>query len=114
MNDEELLLKKAHRRSSFKVHLAIFILANLFLWLFWFFFLKNRHDETAQALLQGLLFISLAWLIMIIAHYLFVYKWNKTLVEKELKKLKKEIKKQEEEIEKMKEEMENNNQEIKF
>lgn len=116
MEDDKLLLKKAHRRAGFRVHIAIFILANLLLWIFWYFVLRGRPDETAQTLSQGLLFILLAWFVIIMAHYLFAYKWNKTLVEKELRKLEKERKKQEEKLESMKEEMKNsieNNEEIK-
>ena len=113
MEDEKLLFKKASRRAGFKIHLAIFILVNLFLALFWFFVLKGRpEDGTAQALSQGVLFIFLAWLIIITAHYLFVYKWNKNLIEKELIKLKKENKEREEELERLKKEAEENNEEI--
>jgi len=112
MDNEELLLKKASKRAGFKVHITIFILANLFFWLFWFFVLKGFDIE--KALFKGVLFISLVWLIFAIGHYLFVYKWNKTLVEKELMRLKNEIKKQEEEIERLKNEMEENNQEMKI
>jgi len=114
MNNDELLLKNASRRAGFKIHLAISILVNLLLWIFWLFFLKGRSNETAFALFQGILFISLVWFIVIVAHYLFVYKWNKTLVEKELMKLKQEIKNHEEKIERLKKEKGKNNQEIKF
>jgi uncharacterized membrane protein len=35
----------------------------------------------------------LFWLLFIIAHYLFAFKWNKSIVEKEIKRLEKKEKK---------------------
>ncbi len=108
-NDDEALEKKASRRAGFKIHVVIFILANLLLWVFWFFILKGRSEDV---LFQGFLFLSITWFIILVAHYLFVYKWNKTLIEKELIKLKKENKKQESELEKMRKEVEIDHQKM--
>ena len=50
------------------------------------------------------LFITLVWGIFVIAHYLFVYKWNKSYVEKEIVSLKKEQEKKQKQLEQLKEE----------
>jgi Kef-type K+ transport system membrane component KefB len=88
--EEKKIAKKAKKRVQFKVHLMFFILINLALWLLFSFVYKLFKDEVKDVVFQFILFITLTWGICIIAHYLIVYKWNKTLVEKEIKHLKKE------------------------
>ena len=84
--EEAKLAKMAARRTSFKIHLAIFILANAFLWVVWYFLFKDSEDIT---FLKAILFLLIVWLLAIILHYMIVYKWTKSYKEKELTSLKK-------------------------
>ena len=102
--EEQALRKKAQKRVSFKIHFAIFVLANLLIWLFWFFIFSNMDDGAfRQSTLNTFFFISSIWTICMIAHYLFIYKWGKSYVEKEIARLKKEQEKKVKELEKLKE-----------
>ena len=98
--EEREIISKAKKRVGFKIHSIIYLLACLLLWIFWFFIFSTSEDLNRSAL-NVCLFITLAWGICIIAHYLFVYKWDKTYIEKEIKHLKeqkeKELKKHQEE-----------------
>lgn len=110
--EEAKLAKMAARRTSFKIHLAIFILANAFLWVVWYFLFKDSEDIT---FLKAILFLLIVWLLAIILHYMIVYKWTKSYKEKELTSLKKMRLMQLREIENLKAEMaqteENNSEE---
>lgn len=93
------LYKKASRRAAFKIHLAIYLLVNLIFWLIWFFIIKSEEpNPTSTKTLNALIFFTIVWLLLLIGHYLAVYKWNKSLVEKELNKLLKENKANEEKL----------------
>lgn len=96
------LAKMAARRTSFKIHLAIFILTNAFLWVVWYFLFKGKEDAT---FLKAILFLLIVWLLAIILHYMIVYKWTKSYKEKELTSLKKLRLRQLQEIENLKAEM---------
>ena len=100
--EEAKLAKMAARRTSFKIHLAIFILSNAFLWVVWYFLFKDSEDIT---FLKAILFLSIVWLLAIILHYMIVYKWTKSYKEKELTSLKKMRLMQLREIENLKAEM---------
>ena len=110
--EEAKLAKMAARRTSFKIHLAIFILSNAFLWVVWYFLFKDSEDIT---FLKAILFLLIVWLLAIILHYMIVYKWTKSYKEKELTSLKKMRLMQLREIENLKAEMaqteENNSEE---
>ena len=96
------MAKMAARRSSFKIHLAIFVLANAFLWVVWFFLFQGKEDTT---FLMAILFVLIVWLLAVILHYMIVYKWTKSYKEKELSSLKKLRQQQLLEIERLKAEM---------
>ena len=100
--EEAKLEKMAGRRTSFKKHLAIFILLNAFLWVVWYFLFKESQENT---FLMAILFVLIVWLLAIIMHYLIVYKWTKSYKDKELTSLKKIRLKQLQEIENLKAEM---------
>lgn len=100
--EEAKLAKMAARRTSFKIHLAIFILSNAFLWVVWYFLFKDSEDIT---FLKAILFLLIVWLLAIILHYMIVYKWTKSYKEKELTSLKKMRLMQLREIEYLKAEM---------
>ncbi|MBR4912882.1 MAG: 2TM domain-containing protein [Bacteroidales bacterium] len=100
--EEAKLAKMAVRRTGFKKHLAIFILLNAFLWVVWSFLFRDSEDKT---FLMAILFVLIVWLLVIILHYLMVYKWTKSYKDKELNSLKKMRLKQLQEIENLKAEM---------
>ena len=100
--EEAKLAKMAARRTSFKIHLAIFILANAFLWVVWYFLFKGKEDIT---FLKAILFLLIVWLLAVILHYMIVYKWTKSYKEKELTSLKKIRQQQLLEIENLKAEI---------
>ena len=100
--EEAKLAKMASRRTSFKIHLAIFLIANAFLWVVWYFLFKGREDIT---FLKAILFLLIVWLLAIILHYMIVYKWTKSYKEKELSSLKKLRMQQLREIENLKAEL---------
>ena len=100
--EEAKLAKMAARRTSFKIHLAIFILSNAFLWVVWYFLFKDSEDIT---FLKAILFLLIVWLLAVILHYMIVYKWTKSYKEKELTSLKKIRQRQLLEIENLKAEM---------
>ena len=100
--EEAKLAKMAARRTSFKIHLVIFILSNAFLWVVWYFLFKDSEDIT---FLKAILFLLIVWLLAIILHYMIVYKWTKSYKEKELTSLKKIRQRQLLEIENLKAEM---------
>ena len=96
------LYKKASRRAAFKIHLAVYFLVNLIFWLIWFFIIKSEEpNPTSTKTLNALIFFTIVWLLLLIGHYLAVYKWNKSLVEKELNKLLKENRANEEKLRKL-------------
>ena len=111
--EEAKLTRMAARRTSFKIHFAIFILANAFLWVVWYFLFKGKEDKT---FLMAILFVLIVWLLAVILHYMIVYKWTKSYKEKELTSLKKMRLMQLREIENLKAEMaqdtENANEEM--
>ena len=100
--EEAKLAKMAARRVSFKIHLAIFVIANAFLWVVWYFLFRDSVENT---FLMAILFVLIVWLLAIILHYMIVYKWTKSYKEKELTSLKKLRQQQLLEIENLKAEM---------
>ncbi|MDR1878710.1 MAG: hypothetical protein LBQ64_04010 [Bacteroidales bacterium] len=105
LQEETTLVRTAKKRVGFKIHFVLYILSCLLIWLFWFFIFKDTVDLHSPAL-RVCIFITLVWLICIIAHYLFVYKWNKNYIEKEIVLLKKQKEKAEKELADCKEKQE--------
>ena len=105
--EEAKLAKMASRRTSFKIHLAIFLIANAFLWVVWYFLFKGKEDTT---FLKAILFVLIVWLLGVILHYLIVYKWTRSYKEKELTSLKKLRQQQLLEIENLKAELSRKNE----
>ena len=100
--EERKLEKMAARRTSFKIHFAIFLIANIFLWVVWYFLFKGKEDTT---FLKAILFVLIVWVLAVILHYMIVYKWTKSYKEKELSSLKKLHQQHLQEIEALKAEM---------
>ena len=76
--------KMAQERAGFKMHLAIFFIAIAFLWIVWAFigFVYNWQYSHPWPVYPMLL-----WILVLILHYIFVYKWKKKLVGKEYERL---------------------------
>ena len=89
--EEKEIRSKAKQRIGFKIHSMVYFLICLLFWLFWYFIFKDSSDEElSKAALNVSLFITLVWGVCVTAHYLLVYKWNKTFLEKEIERIKKE------------------------
>ena len=86
------LYKKASQRSHFKFHLAIYALAMLVLWIVYIFVFKNSSGDAGPVFFKCTLFVTLLWTVILVFHYLFIYKLNSSALEKEIKTLEKEIK----------------------
>lgn len=98
--NEKKLYNKARNRAAFRIHLLIFILVNALFWVIYFFVFKGT--EANDVFFKAVLFVTIAWLIILIGHNVFVRVFNSTIVEKELKKIKKEIENNEKELQRLK------------
>ena len=101
--------KTANKRAHFKRHIAIYFLVMIVLWVLYFFiFREPKTPETAGEpmglFLKCTLFVTLLWTVLLVFHYLFVYRLNATMIDREIKKLQKEIEKKKAVLEKLKEE----------
>jgi len=99
--EEKMLYGKAQRRVRFKVHVMIYILTNAILWLLLYFGFKlfGVDFNVENTAFQFILFISLTWGVFVVAHYLIVYKWGRTWVEKEFNKIKEDHKRKKKALE---------------
>lgn len=99
-NQEELIDKKVYKQASkrvtFKFHVAIFILSVSLLWVVYAFVFKENEQFFKVAL-----FISLIWTIIVCFHYLFVYRLDHSLLDKEIKKVQREIAEKEKKLEQL-------------
>ena len=98
--NEKKLYNKARNRAAFRIHLMIFILVNALFWVIWYFVF--RGTEANNVFFKAVLFVTIAWLIILIGHNVFVRMFNSTIVEKELKKIKKQIEDNEKELQRLK------------
>ena len=101
--------KTANKRAHFKRHIAIYFLIMIVLWVLYFFiFREPKTPETADApmgiFLKCTLFVTILWTVILFFHYLFVYRLNSTIIDREIKKLQKEIEKKKAVLEQLKEE----------
>lgn len=91
MKDDNLIDKEtykiASKRVGFKIHSTIFVIVMLMLWLVWFFVFKKDTPNADTTFLKAIIFVTCFWILILISHYLIVFKWNKTLIEKEIKKI---------------------------
>ena len=84
LTNNELVLKTAKKRVGFKKHATIYILINLFLWILFFFLFKGKEDKT---FMNSILFLLLAWTVLLVGHYFYAMRWNKKMLEKEVESL---------------------------
>ena len=97
---EKKIYNKARNRAAFRIHLLIFILVNALFWVIWFFVFRNT--EANGVFFKAVLFFTIAWLIILIGHNVFVGVFNSTIMEKEIKKIKKQIEEDEKELQRLK------------
>ena len=92
------IYKKANRRSHFKFHLAIYVLAMLVIWILYIFLfratapdtsvvdtVKDNIKEEGMTFLEFSVLVSALWTVIVVFHGLFVYKFNSSMLEKEIK-----------------------------
>lgn len=112
-NSQELvdkkIYKKAAKRVAFKFHLAIYLCAMIVLWLIYYFVFKNF--EAVDQILKVYAFLTALWTVIIVFHYIFVYKLNNSLLDKEIKKIQKEIEEKQAKLEELQKENQEDNQE---
>ena len=84
----EELREKARAIANFKMHRTIFILANLLIWL-----VSALLYFAFQLTWWWAFFPTAIWAVILVFHYLWVFRWNKDRVEKEYVKLLKEMEK---------------------
>lgn len=102
------IYKKATKRAIFKFHLAIYVLGMLVIWIIYIFLFRETAPDASLAdtaknvINEGMTFLKFSvlvtalWTVIVVFHGLFVYKFNSSMLEKEIKSLEKEIKEQEE------------------
>jgi hypothetical protein len=83
-NDE--LWRVARNRTNFKIHITVYFLVNVLFWLVWSF----TRDILGDLSTVWPIYTTSGWGVVIIFHYLSVYKWNKKYVQTEYEKLKKQ------------------------
>ena len=91
------IYKKANQRSHFKFHLAIYVLAMLVIWILYIFLFRATApdasvvDTAKDVINQGMTFLKFSvlvtalWTVIVVFHGLFVYKFNSSMLEKEIK-----------------------------
>ena len=91
MNKDPHLWNIARRRASFKRHLTVYIVVNLFLWAIWYFSTNDMSFRVDK--LPWPVWSTLGWGLGLVFHYLGAYLIPKeNSVEKEYEKLIKEKK----------------------
>jgi len=111
IEDEVQMRKVAPMRIAFRVHLTIFVLVNLIMWALWFTLFSAIVTDVniSSAILKVFVCVTVVWFLVVIFHYLISFVWNKTLVEKELSRMRKQRAKQLKEIQKLKDSNKNVN-----
>ena len=91
LKDPELW-KKANERAGFKMHLIVYIIAILFMWILWAFigYVNDISDNHKWPL-----YPMLAWALILVLHYFIVFRWKNKLTQIEYNKLQKKLDKKE-------------------
>lgn len=82
------LWQLAHRRASFKRHLAIYVVINLFIWVLWYF-TRGRFDfDASYGLLPWPVWPMSGWGIGLMFHFIGAYVYTgDRMVEREYEKI---------------------------
>ncbi|MBR6132504.1 MAG: 2TM domain-containing protein [Bacteroidales bacterium] len=104
VQEESKMQTVANSRVRFKIHIGLFVIVNLLLWVLYFtLFNAIVTDFTIKwAILKVFICITVVWLLVAILHYCIAFKWNKTFVEKELGRIRKQRSNQLKELERLK------------
>lgn len=82
------LWQLAHKRASFKRHLATFVIINLFFWILWFL-TRHKEEYRQHGYFPWPVWPMLGWGIGLLFHYISAYvSTGPDSVEKEYEKLK--------------------------
>lgn len=102
--EEASMINASKSRVIFKIHLTVFVVINLIIWALWFTLFNAVVTDAyiSTAILKAFLCVTLVWFLIVILHFLIAYRWNRTLVEKELARIRKQRAKQLKEIERIK------------
>jgi len=102
--EEASMINASKSRVIFKIHLTVFVVVNLIIWALWFTLFNAVVTDAyiSSAILKAFLCVTLVWFLIVLLHFLIAYRWNRTLVEKELARIRKQRAKQLKEIEKIK------------
>lgn len=101
--EEELVDKKiynqATKRRAFKFHAAFYLLAMILIWVIYAFVFRGSEGDAIFK--KACIFITLFWTPIVIFHYVLVYKFNHSMLDREIKQIKKEIAEKEAEMERL-------------
>ncbi len=102
--EEASMINASKSRVIFKIHLTVFVVVNLIIWALWFTLFNAVVTDAyiSSAILKAFLCVTLVWFLIVLLHFLIAYRWNRTLVEKELARIRKQRAKQLKEIERIK------------
>ncbi len=80
----------AQKRAAFKYHVLIYFIMNVFFWTIWYISLKNNSTPPPVKLqtVPWPVWPMVGWGIIVILHYISVYKVRNSQAEKEYQKLK--------------------------
>lgn len=92
---------RAKKRVRFRIHLFIYLIAIAFFWMLWFFLFKSSNTAESSVFLKLSWAITLFWALILLAHYMFAIRWNKSAIEKEVARLRKKEQKLLEEAKKL-------------
>lgn len=92
------IYRKAAQRTRCKCHIAIYVLSMLILWVLYLFLFRATEPTTAEEVVNGgmtflkfIILVTALWTIIVVFHVLFVYKFNNSMIDKEIKQLQEEI-----------------------
>lgn len=81
--------KVAQKRASFRTHVLIYFIMNIFFWTIWYISLRNNPTPPVQRdTIPWPVWPMLGWGIGVFFNYLAAYKNNTSMAEKEYQKLK--------------------------
>ena len=83
---DPILWEMAHRRASFKKHLASYLTVNIFLWALWYF-TDNSYGVNFQNNIPWPIWTTLGWGIGLAAHFSKAYVIQSNTIEREYQKL---------------------------
>jgi hypothetical protein len=76
--------RKARERAGFKIHFIIYIIGIALFWVVWAFIVYINKGENDT---KWPVYPMLGWGLIVLLHYLIVYRWKNKLSQKEYEKL---------------------------